>query len=237
MSPSLILDLDGTIVDSVPDLAAALNRLMAKRHLDPFSHAAVTAMVGDGAAALVARAFAARRQPPDAAALADFLADYGANAARETRLYPGVEASLRELADDGWRLAICTNKPEAPARSLLAALRIDHFFASVGGGDSFPARKPDPAHLLATLAAAGGAPDRAVMAGDHHNDVKSALDAGIPAIFAAWGYGTPAMAGSAAAIAHAFTELPGLARGVLGTGSKAGALPLDPTKGNALGTR
>jgi phosphoglycolate phosphatase len=211
MARTLILDLDGTLVDSVPDLTAAMNRLMAARGLGGFMRAEVTAMVGDGVRPLVERGFAARGSVMDEAALAEFLADYGANAAVETRPYPGVAATLRELQAQGWRLAVCTNKPEVPARRLLASLGLDGFFAAVGGGDSFPVRKPDPAHVLATLAAAGGVPGQAVMAGDHHNDVTAASGAGIPSIFAAWGYGASAMAHGATAVAENFVDLPALA--------------------------
>lgn len=211
MTRTLLLDLDGTLVDSVPDLAAALNRLMHGRGLPPFDHAAVTAMVGDGAAALLARAFAARGAPQDGAALDDFLADYTANAAVETRAFPGVEAGLQALAACGWRLAVCTNKPEAAARALLGALGLERCFAAIGGGDTFPVRKPDPAHLLATLHRAGGTAARSLMAGDHHNDVAAAAGAGVRCIFASWGYGPPAMGGGAAATAGSFTELVDLA--------------------------
>ncbi len=155
MTRTLLLDLDGTLVDSVPDLAAALNRLMLARGLAAFDHAAVTAMVGDGAAALLARAFAARGTAQDAAALDDFLADYTAHATVATRPFPGVEDGLRRLAAEGWRLAVCTNKPEAAARALLGGLGLADHFAAIGGGDSFAVRKPDPGHLLATLVMAG----------------------------------------------------------------------------------
>jgi len=215
MTRTLLLDLDGTLVDSVPDLAAALNRLMAARGLGEFDHRAVTAMVGDGAAALLARAFAARGTVPDETALEDFLADYTANAAVETRPFPGVEAGLQALAASGWRLAVCTNKPEAAARALLAALGLEASFAAIGGGDSFPVRKPDPAHLTATLDAAGGTPSRALMAGDHHNDVAAAAGAGMPCIFAAWGYGPAAMGAGAVAVATSFEELVGMAEALL----------------------
>jgi phosphoglycolate phosphatase len=212
---TLVLDLDGTLVDSVPDLAAALNRLMATRGLPGFTRPEVTGFVGDGVAALVARAFAARAVPQDPAALATFTADYSANAARETVPFAGVAETLAALAADGWRLAICTNKPEAPARSLLADLGLAGYFATIGGGDSFPVRKPNPAHLLATLAAAGGSPGHAVMVGDHHNDVAAAAGAGLPSIFAAWGYGPPATGAEASAVAHSFAEVPALAAGLL----------------------
>jgi phosphoglycolate phosphatase len=209
---TLLLDLDGTLVHSVPDLAAALNRLMGARGLAGFSQAETALMVGDGVAKLVERAFAARGLTPDGRAVAAFSADYGAHAAVETRAYPGVAEGLRSLADEGWRLAVCTNKLEAAARSLLDALGLGGFFAAIGGGDSFPVRKPDPAHLLATLKAAGGERAHAVMAGDHANDVAAAHGAGVPCIFAAWGYGLPTISEGAAAVARDFGELVGAAR-------------------------
>ncbi len=215
---SILFDLDGTLVDSVPDLAAALNRLLAARGLAPLDAAAVTAMVGDGAEALVRRGLAARGAAFDAAALAAFMADYTAHAAEQTRLFPDAEQTLRRLAADGWRLAICTNKPEEPARILLHTLGIAGLFAAIGGGDSFAVRKPDPGHLLATLARAGGTPGRAVMVGDHANDVQAAIGAGLPAVFAAWGYGGAAMAEGAARTAARFTELPEIAEALLGGG-------------------
>ena len=207
MTRTLLLDLDGTLVHSVPDLAAALNRLMQARGLAAFSQAETALMVGDGVAKLVERAFAARGRAPDAGAVAEFSADYLLHAAVETRPYPGVANGLRALADDGWRLGVCTNKPERAARALLAALELGSLFAVIGGGDSFPVRKPDPAHLLATLKAAGGDPAHAVMAGDNANDVAAARGAGLPCIFAAWGYGPLEMAQGAAAIAGDFDEL------------------------------
>jgi phosphoglycolate phosphatase len=156
---------------------------------------------------LIERAFAARGRLPDAAAVADFSADYQAHAAVASRPYPGVADGLRTLAEDGWRLAVCTNKPERAARALLSALGLASRFAAVGGGDSFPVRKPDPAHLLATLRAAGGDPAHAVMAGDHANDVAAARGAHVPCIFAGWGYGPPSMAEGADAVAQDFAEL------------------------------
>ena len=215
MSPTLLLDLDGTLVDSVPDLAAALNRLMAARGLAPFAPPEVAAMVGDGAGALVRRAMAARGAEPDQDAPRSFLEDYGAHAAVLTTPYPGVVPTLRALGAEGWRLAVCTNKPEAPARRLLAELGMLGLFAAVVGGDTVPARKPDPAHPLAVLARAGGAPEAAVVVGDHRNDVLAATGTGLPCIFAAWGYGPPEMAQGARATAGCFEEVPALARGLL----------------------
>ena len=155
---------------------------------------------------------AARGLAADEAAQASFLEDYSANAAVETCPFPGTVAALRDLAGQGWRLAVCTNKPEGAARSLLEALGLARFMAAVGGGDSFPVRKPDPAHMTATLLAAGGTADRAVMAGDHANDVVAAHGAGLPCIFAAWGYGPLSMAEGSAAVARDMVEMAGIAR-------------------------
>jgi len=199
----------------VPDLAAALNRLVAAHGLAPFSLAETAAMVGDGVAKLVERAFAARGVESDAAAVAAFSADYGAHVAIASRLYPGVAETLGGLAEEGWRLAVCTNKPERATHALLAATGLAPRFAAVGAGDSFPVRKPDPAHLLATLRAAGGTQEAAVMAGDHRNDVLAARGAGVPCVFAAWGYGTPTMAAGATAVARDFPELGAIVRGLL----------------------
>ncbi len=211
MIPTLLFDLDGTLVDSAPDLASAVNRMVAARGFPAFRPDEVIAMVGDGVEALVTRALAARGLPPDPVAVRAFSADYGQHFADETRPYPGVVPALQALRADGWRLAVCTNKPEAIARALLDSLGLLDLFVAVGGGDSFPVRKPDPAHMLATLRAAGGEVTDAVACGDHHNDVAAARGAGIPCIFAQWGYGSAAMAAGAAAVATRFQDVPGLA--------------------------
>jgi phosphoglycolate phosphatase len=211
LARTLVLDLDGTLVDTAPDIAATLNRLMASRGLAPFSLTETAAMIGDGVAVLVRRAFAARGREPDDRAIAEFSADYGRHAADDSRPYPGVPALLRDLAAEGWRLAVCTNKPEAAARTLLDSLGLLSLIEAIGGGDSFPVRKPDPAHLTATLRLAGGQPDRAVMVGDHANDVNAAHGAGVKAVFVTWGYGAAAMGANADAIV---SDLAALARAI-----------------------
>lgn len=205
--PTLVLDLDGTLVDSLPDLTGALSRLMAARGLPGFMAAEIAPMVGDGTATLVKRAFAARGAVPDAHDHDRFVADYTAHVAVETRPYPQVGETLAALQAKGWHFAICTNKSTAATKALLAALGLTHWFGALGCGDSFPARKPEPVHLLATIAAAGGEPRHALMAGDHANDIAVAAAAGIPSIFAAWGYGSASMANAATAIARRFTDL------------------------------
>lgn len=192
-----VFDLDGTLVDSAPDIHAALDRLMARRHLPGFARAEVVGMIGDGVRVLLERAHAARGITLDEASFDHFMVDYEANAAVLTQPFAGIPELLGALSDAGWRLAVCTNKPEAAARVLLSGLGLDRHFSALGGGDSFPMRKPDPGHLRATLMAAGAAPERAVMIGDHANDMLAARGAGIRAIFAGWGYGPQSMAGGA----------------------------------------
>jgi phosphoglycolate phosphatase len=175
---------------------------MDQRGLAAFTRAEVVAMVGDGVPALLRKAFAARGQEPDAAALASFTEDYTAHAAAETRPFAGIPEALAALEAAGWRLAVCTNKPAAATRELLGSLGLLPRFRALGCGDSFAVRKPDPGHLLATIAAAGGSPETSVMIGDHHNDVAAARGAGVPCLFVGWGYGPPAMADGAPILAE-----------------------------------
>ncbi len=209
---TLVFDLDGTLVDSVPDLADAARRLLARRGLAPVSDAEVTAMVGDGAAVLVRRILAHRGAVPDDAAQDEFLADYTAHATDRTLPYPGVADGLARLRDAGWRLAVCTNKPALPARHLLAGLGLLDLFAAVTGGDSFAMRKPNPEHVRRTLALAGGEPGRAAMVGDSAHDIAAGHGAGLRTIHAAWGYGT---AEGADAVAARFDEVAGLAEALV----------------------
>jgi phosphoglycolate phosphatase len=136
---------------------------------------------------LLTRAFAARGRVVDEADHAAFLEFYTVHGTDETKPYPGMVEALAALRAAGHKLGVCTNKPEVAAREILAGLGLDVYFKVVTGGDSTPYRKPDGRHLAATLAALGA--QQAVMVGDHHNDIAAATGCGIPAIFAAWGYG------------------------------------------------
>jgi phosphoglycolate phosphatase len=205
--PLLVLDLDGTLVDSLPDLTGALNRLMTARDLLTFQPAAIKPMIGDGTKKLLERAFGARGQRPRIGDHDLFVADYTSHVAAETHPYPQVDETLAALQAVGWRFAICTNKSIAATEALLKALGLRHWFAALGCGDSFAAHKPDPVHLLGTVAAANGTPGRALMVGDHANDVAAARAAAIPAIFAAWGYGNAVVPPGTAAVAQHFAEL------------------------------
>jgi phosphoglycolate phosphatase len=205
-----VFDLDGTLVDSAPGIAAALTRALAPRGHAAFDAAEVAPMLGDGARVLMARACAARGTAFDAALVAPFVEDLEGQGAAGSAAYAGIEPALDALARAGWRAAVCTNKPAGAARALLEELGLARRFALVLGGDSLPVRKPDPAHLLGLLAALDAAPGQAVMIGDHANDIAAARGAGVRSVFAAWGYGTDTGADHVAATPAA---LPGLLLG------------------------
>lgn len=212
---TLLVDLDGTLVDTLVDLADALAPSLASRGAQVLAPAEIRPMVGDGLVVLVQRAFAARGLPLEPGAIDEIEARYEANASARSRLFPGALDALEAASSDGFRLAICTNKPEAAARRLLADLGMLGRFDAIGAGDTFPVRKPDPGHLLRTLAAAGGTPARAVMIGDHRNDVVAAHGAGIPSIFALWGYGDPVTGADADATAAAWPDALAAAKSLL----------------------
>ncbi len=201
---AVIFDLDGTLIDSAPDLRAALNRLLATRGLPALDAPMVRGMIGDGAKVLVERAFAAYGQQAGPVDLTDFLADYQANSTVETVAYPGIEATLAQLAANGHDLAICTNKSATATAMILRQLGLERYFKDVTGGDSTPYRKPDPRHLASAVTALGAA--SAVMIGDHHNDMEAARGLDMPSIFVAWGYGQS----QGTYTAYSAAELPGI---------------------------
>lgn len=209
MAGTILFDLDGTLVDTLPDLARSLNRIMRAEGLHSFANEEVAAMIGDGMPTLLARALAARFRPSDPALLARFEADYLANVAVASKPYPGTVETLSALRDAGWRMAVATNKPEQAARHLLQALDLEPLFKAIAGGDSFPVRKPHPGHLLGAIRLAGGDAAHAAMLGDHANDVKSARAAGLTPLFALWGYGRKEMADGAQTVST-ISALPGL---------------------------
>jgi phosphoglycolate phosphatase len=186
---AVVFDLDGTLIDSDPDIRAALNRVLVAEGLTPLTAAEVRSMIGDGAKVLVERAFAARGQAAHEDHVAAFIADYEANTVVETAPFPGIVEALQALNQAGHPLGVCTNKPVVAARNVLMALGLDHYFRVIVGGDSTPYRKPNPNHLAVVLQELGATPGRAVMVGDHANDIDAAAGLGVPSIFVSWGYG------------------------------------------------
>jgi phosphoglycolate phosphatase len=208
----LIFDLDGTLIDSAPDLHRSLNAVLTEQGRTAVSLADIRAMVGDGAAKLVERGFADTGDRVDPAALPAlvqrFLHHYSAGGHALTRAFPGVADTLIALGTHGCRLGVCTNKPYAPTMEILDLLGLTRFFGAVSGGDSLPVRKPDPGHLLGTLDLLGAAAERAVMIGDSANDVAVARAAGVPAVVVSYGYTlTPVEELGADAIIDRFDEL------------------------------
>jgi phosphoglycolate phosphatase len=210
---ALLFDLDGTLVDSVPDLAAAANRLLAELGRPALSETEIAAMVGDGVAKLVERALLASGAGDVAleAATRRFSAIYGQSATELTRPYPGVPEVLERLRQAGIGLGVCTNKPVHATRTVLEGLGLARFFPVVLGGDSLPQRKPDPAPLLAALDRLAARPAEAAMLGDHRNDVLAARAAGTAALFARYGYGLATLDGlQPDAMLDRFDQLPEL---------------------------
>ncbi len=208
---TIVFDLDGTLVDSAADLTAALNAALADAGRPAVDPATVRHLVGHGARALIERGLALSgggSEAEMARALPVFLAHYRTHVADATRPYPGCEAALDRLAARGARLAICTNKPVALSAALVAALGWTGRFVANLGGDSLPVRKPDPAHLLATIAAAGGDPADSVFVGDTAVDVATARAASVPVIACGFGFADlPASELGADAVIERFADL------------------------------
>ncbi|MBS7809622.1 phosphoglycolate phosphatase [Roseococcus pinisoli] len=205
--PLAIFDLDGTLLDSAPDIHASLNRVLEGYALAPFTLAEVTKMIGDGARTLVEKAFAARGAAFQEEAVKRFLTDYEPNSTVLTRPYPGMVEALEAFGQAGWRRAICTNKPIAATWVMLDALDLRGYFELVLGGDSLPVKKPDPGHVRGVLEGLGMSASDAVMIGDHQNDIRAAAGAGVRSVFAAWGYGDGAGADLACATAADLPDL------------------------------
>jgi phosphoglycolate phosphatase len=210
---TIAFDLDGTLVDTAPDLIGALNVVLDECGLPALPLEAARALVGGGARALIERGFFVAGRPLDAdhtpKLVARFIDVYRGRIADESRPFKGLDAALDTLRDDGAILCVCTNKPTELSHLLLRALKLDTRFASVVGADAAPERKPHPSHFMAAVEQAGGDPRRAIMVGDSETDVLTARAAGAPVIVVPFGYTTIAAEalGGDVLIQH-FSELP-----------------------------
>jgi len=189
---AVIFDLDGTLVDSNRDLVPTLNRVTAPDGLPPISREDVGHVVGQGAKAMIAKAFAFHGRTVAAdrheELLTLFLVEYEAHIADETVFFDGVLAALDTLVEQHWQVLVCTNKYQHLARKLLKALGEEERFAVITGGDTFPTKKPDAAHLIETAKLAAVDPTRCVMVGDSVNDIAAAQAASMPVIAVDFGY-------------------------------------------------
>jgi phosphoglycolate phosphatase len=190
--PIVVFDLDGTLIDTAPDLLDSLNHTLAAGDLPAVDEAGFKRFVGQGGRVMIERAFAERQKAlPEAERdrlLEIFLDHYGQNIPGKSRPYPGVLEAIARFEDAGYIVAVCTNKYEANSLSLIEALGLTKHFAAVAGQDTFPYRKPDPRHLTETIALAGGDAGRALMVGDSKTDIDTAKAAGIPVVAVDFGY-------------------------------------------------
>ena len=193
---TILFDLDGTLIDSVPDLADAVNAMLTQLHRRTFPEATVRNWVGNGAQMLVKRALLGRRdvgkQEIDPAlfeaALQYFFEAYGRCVTRRTRPYTGVEETLAWLHSKKYKMAIVTNKPERFTPPILKAFDIARYFDVIIGGDTLRVKKPDPAPLQEALTRLGAGKEQAVMVGDSKNDILAAKALGIASIAVSYGY-------------------------------------------------
>ena len=212
-APTIVFDLDGTLVDTAPDLIATLNTILRREGLPPVAFAAARNMVGGGARHMIESGLRAEGLTPVAAEVermvGQFIEHYAAHIADRSRPFPGVEAALDELVRGGCRLAVCTNKLEWLSRRLLDALGLTERFAAICGADTFGVQKPDAAILHGTVARAGGHSGSAIMVGDAITDIAVARAAGIAVIAVDFGYSEPPVAALAPdRIVSSFARLP-----------------------------
>jgi phosphoglycolate phosphatase len=189
---TIVFDLDGTLVDTAPDLMAATNHVLASLGRPGVSEHQLRPLIGHGARFMVEHAMG-----PDAAKLSEaerkrlldlFLDHYARNIAVGSRPFEGTVAALNRFRSAGARLAVCTNKAEAMSRRLLDALSLSPLFSAVAGRDTFAVYKPHPDHLLGTIKLSGGDRARAVMVGDSRIDIATAKAAGVPVVAVSFGY-------------------------------------------------
>lgn len=198
---TVVFDLDGTLADTAADLVGALNDVGAAECWPPLDPVGDRVVAGQGGRALLRRGMAGAGLPADEARVdvlfPVLLAAYEAQIAARSVLFPGALACLDALAADGWGLGVCTNKPERLARLLLGALGVAGRFGAILGADTLTVRKPDPLHLLETVARLGGDPARTVLVGDTLTDRETARRAGVPCILCRFGYAAEPLAGLA----------------------------------------
>ena len=190
---AVLFDLDGTLIDSAPDLHVAVNKLLKEEDRHTITLEQTISIIGDGVPKIVERAFAATGYSMDEGELDGFvkryLAFYEPHAANLTFPFPGGVECLKRLRLKGYELAVCTNKPFTATKMILSRLGLTDFFSAVIGGDTLPGiKKPNPQHLLAALDIMRVSPKNAVMIGDHTNDVNAGRAAGMPVIICRFGY-------------------------------------------------
>ncbi|MGH7005496.1 MAG: HAD-IA family hydrolase, partial [Alphaproteobacteria bacterium] len=193
IAKAIIFDLDGTLIDSAPDIAAAVNRFLVEQGWKPLETEYVEQFIGDGPRALMARILQGQGLPTDddfvTEAVKAYLGNYARSPAKLTKFFAHVVEDLEALAASGFRLGICTNKPQALTQQVLRILKVDHLFEAALGADAVPKRKPDAAHLFAVIDAMGLQRDEVAYVGDTDVDKNCATSAGVPFYLVSWGGG------------------------------------------------
>ncbi|HVZ52940.1 MAG TPA: phosphoglycolate phosphatase [Pseudolabrys sp.] len=221
-APTLVFDLDGTLIDTAPDLIDTLNVVFAREGMPAVPYDEARNMIGGGARAMIQRGLEAEGRvlaPEEVERMfADFLVHYSAHIADRSRPFPGLVDALDTLSAQGHRLAVCTNKLERLSLLLLNALDLATRFSAICGQDTFGMQKPDPEVLRRTIAAAGGDPRHAIMIGDSNTDIRTARAAGIPVIAVDFGYSERPVAefGPDRVIAH-YAQLPAMIAAIIAT--------------------
>lgn len=210
---ALIFDLDGTLIDSAPDLRTACNKVLVHHGRREISLDEVMKFIGNGAPKLIERAFRATGDEVSGDEVQtltqEFLAFYTGHEADETRPYPGVMETLQKLKDAGYRMALCTNKPKAPTVNLMDELGMSDFFEVVLGGDELERKKPDPQMIHHVVQEMGVEVGDAVMIGDSPNDIDAAKNAGMKNIAVSYGYRKVSVEEMAAdVVIHEMVSLP-----------------------------
>lgn len=190
--PIIVFDLDGTLVDTAPDLLDSLNHCLSAIDVKKVNPLEIRQYVGFGGRVMIERACVAHGKKLSLEEMNvvhdDFLRHYEGNMPGKSEPFPGVLGAIAAFQDAGYLTAICTNKTEGLARRLLESMGIAHLFAAICGSDTFDQRKPDPRHLTGTIEMAGGDPERCIMVGDSRTDIDTAKNAGIPVVAVDFGY-------------------------------------------------
>lgn len=187
--PLLIFDLDGTLIDSSCDLAISTNAMLRHLGRPEVDEKIVNSYVGDGAQVLVRRALGNGLSDSEFQTAYDFfIRHYRTHSLENTRLYPGISEALEALKHAGNTLAVLTNKPVKISRDILAGLGVESIFVHVYGGDSFPAKKPDPVGIETLMKETGSARESTTMIGDTSVDIRTARAAGVRACGVLWGF-------------------------------------------------
>jgi phosphoglycolate phosphatase len=210
---TIVFDLDGTLVDTAPDLIDTLNYTLTQRGLPVVPFETARPLIGGGAKGMIERALATGGcdcTPPEVDRLYEaFVAHYAEHIADRSRPFPHVETTLDRLSGDGDRLAVCTNKPEWLSKRLLDALHLTKRFAAICGQDTFGVQKPDPRVFRLTIERAGGDPGKAIMVGDSVTDIRTARGAGVPVVAVDFGYtDVPIASLRPDRLISSFTQLP-----------------------------